>query len=102
MVLGAAVVPECDRIRLPLETHAQLGGFHVAVEHFEYRVAFSRAQTDDVRGEKTIHEQTFPPRLWMRPDNRMLGARISLAAIVVAVAATVVLLAVVHRCEPID
>src|SRR5215831_18274816 len=102
MVLGAAVVPECDRIRLPLETHAQLGGLHVAVEHFEYRVAFSRAQTDDVGSEKAIHEQAFPPSLGMGPDNRMLGARIGLAAIVVAVASAVVLLAIVNRSEAAD
>src|SRR5262249_9491495 len=97
MVLGAAVVQECDGIRLPLETHAQLGGFHVAVEHFEYRIAFGRAQTNDVRGEKTIHEQAFSPSLGMGPDNRMLGARIGLAAIVVAVASAVVLLAILVR-----
>ena len=38
----------------------------------------------------------------MGADHRVLGARIGLAAIVVAVAAAIVLLAVVHRGEAVD
>src|SRR5262249_12538006 len=101
MVLGAAVVPECDRICLPLETHAQFGGLHVPVEHLENRVAFARAQADNARGEEAVREQAFPTRLGMRPDDRMLGTRINPSAIVIAVAAAVVLLAVVDRREAV-
>src|SRR5436305_8006307 len=38
----------------------------------------------------------------MRPNNRMLGTRIDLSAVVIAVAATIMLLAIMDRCEPID
>src|SRR5262249_46588499 len=39
MVLRAAVVPKCNRIRRPFEAHAQLRGLNVPIEHFENRVA---------------------------------------------------------------
>ena len=95
MVLRAAVVPKCNRARRPLEAHAELGGLNVPIEHFQNRVAFALAQTDDVRGKKAIHEQAFLTCLGMRPNNRMLGTRIDLSAVVVAVAATIMLLAIV-------
>src|SRR5262245_48724128 len=44
VVLGAAVVPERNRVGLPLEAHAQLGRFDVPIEHFEDRVAFALVQ----------------------------------------------------------
>ena len=56
MVLRAAVVPKCNRIRRPFESHAQLRGLNVPIEHFENRVAFTLAQTNNMRGEEAIHE----------------------------------------------
>src|SRR5262249_38084496 len=92
MVLRAAVIPKCNRVRRPLKAHAQLGGLNVPIEHFEYRVAFALAQTDNFRSEEAIHEQAFPTSLGMRPNNRMLGTRIDLSAIVIAIAAAIMLL----------
>ena len=57
MVLRAAVVPKCNRVRRPLEAHAQLRGLNVPIEHFENRVAFTPVQTHNVRSEEAIHEQ---------------------------------------------
>src|SRR6266516_5803335 len=54
MVLRAAVVPKCNRVRRPLEAHAQLGGLNVPIKHFENRVAFALAQTGNMRGEEAI------------------------------------------------
>src|SRR5947209_17928847 len=102
MVLRAAVVPKCNRVRRPLETHAQLGGLKVPRKHFENRVAFALAQTDNMRGEEAIHEQAFPTCLGMRPNNWMLRSRIDSSAIVIAVAAAIMLLAIVDRCEAIN
>ena len=56
MVLRAAVVPKCNRVRRPLEAHAQLGGLNVPIEHFQNRVALVFVQTDNMRGEEAIHE----------------------------------------------
>src|SRR5260370_16281614 len=102
MVLRAAVVPKCNRVRRPLEAHAQLGGLNVPIKHFENRVAFALAQTDNMRGEEAIHEQAFPTCLGMRPNNRMLGTRIDLSAVVIAVAAAIMLLAILDRCQAIN
>src|SRR6266700_4022356 len=55
-----------------------------------------------MRGEEAIHEQAFPTCLGMRPNNRMLGTRIDLSAVVIAVAAAIMLLAIVDRCEAIN
>src|SRR5215475_13108605 len=70
MVLRAAVVPKCDRVRRPLEAHAQIGGLDVPIEHFENRVAFILAQADDVVGEKAINEQAFLTRFGMSANAR--------------------------------
>src|SRR5262245_47620976 len=94
MVLRAAIVPKCNRVGRPLETHTQLGGLDVPIEHFENRVAFALAQTDNVRGEEAIHEQAFLTCLGVRPHNRMLGTRIDLLAVVITVAPAIMLLAI--------
>src|SRR5262249_20519524 len=83
MVSRAAVVPTCNRARRPLEAHAQLGRLNVPIEQFQKRVAFALARTDNVRGEEAIHEQAFLTCLGMRPNNRMLGTRIDLSAVVI-------------------
>src|SRR5262249_17028890 len=92
MGLRARGVPKCNRARRPLATHAQVGGLNVPIEHFQNRVAFALARTDNVRGEEAIHEQAFLTCLGMRPNNRMLGTRIDLSAVVITVAATIMLL----------
>ena len=102
MVLRAAGVPTCNRVRRPLEAHAQLRGLNVPIEHFENRVAFTLAQTDNVRGEEAIHEQAFFTCLGVRPNNWMLGTRIDFSAVVITIAGTIMLLAIVDRCEPIN
>jgi hypothetical protein len=72
------------------------------IEHFEERVAFTFPQTDNMRGEEAVHEQAFLARLGMCPNNGMLGTRINLAAIVIAVAAAIVFLAIMDRTEPVN
>src|SRR5262249_53221911 len=102
VMLSAAVVPECHRIRLPLEAHAELGGLYLSIKHFENRITFTLSQTNNMRGEEAIHEQAFPTSFGMRADNRMLGARVSLAAIVIAVTTPIVLLAVVDCAQAVN
>src|SRR5262245_18244630 len=102
MVLGAAIVPECHRIRLPLEAHAELANLHLTLKYFEDRIAFALAQTDNMRGEEAVHEQALPAGFGMRANNRMLGACVSLAAIVITVAAAIVLLAVVDCGQTVN
>src|SRR5215469_3834186 len=88
MVLRAAVVTKCNRVRRPLEARARLGGVNEPIEHIQNRDAFAVSRTDDVRGEEAIHEQAFLTCLGMRPNNRMLSTRIDLSAVVITVAAT--------------
>src|SRR5215470_11626684 len=102
MVLRAAVVPKCNRVRRPLEAHAQLRGLNMPIEHFENRVAFTLVQAYNVRSEEAIHEQTFLTCLGVRPNNWMFGTRIDFSAVVISVAATIMLLAIVDCCEPIN
>src|SRR5262249_36194208 len=102
MVLSAAVVPECHRIRLPLEAHAELGRLHLPIEHVESRVAFILTQTDNMRGEEAVHEQAFPAGFGMRPNNRMLSARVNSSAVIVSVPTAIVLLAIMQSGQTID
>jgi len=102
MVLCAAVVPKRNRVRLPLEAHTQLGGLHLPIEHFKDRVTFTLAQTDNMRGEEAVHKQAFPASFGTRPNNRMLGTRVNLAAIVITVATAIVFLAVMDCGEAVD
>src|SRR5262249_25900505 len=59
MMLGAAVVPERDRVRLPAKAHAELRRLDVAKQHGEDRIALVAAHADDAGGEEAVHEQAF-------------------------------------------
>jgi hypothetical protein len=96
MVLRAAVVPERDRVRLPLEAAMQFRRLDVAVEHLQYRVALLLAQLHDAGGEGAVDEQCLAPGHRMGADQGMLLTRVLLAP-VFGVPSAVDMLAVVDR-----
>src|SRR5665647_2103139 len=53
-VLGAAVVPERDRILAPAEAALEQRIFHVLVEVFQDRAALVAGDADDVAGETAV------------------------------------------------
>src|SRR5262245_8130776 len=80
-VLGAAVVPEGDRVGLPLEAHRELGRLDVAPEHLQDRIALAFAEADNAGREHPIYEQDLPARDRVGAHDRVLGTRIRLAGI---------------------
>src|SRR5688500_3676964 len=92
-MLGAAVVPERHRARLPAEAHLELRRLDMAEQRLQEAVALVLGEADDAHREETVDEQHLLARDGMRAHHRVLGARIDLAAVVVAVAAAVELLA---------
>src|SRR6516162_4729336 len=62
VVLDAAIVPKGDRVRLPLEAHAELRRLDVPIEHFQDRSTLEPMQTDDPCGEYAANEQALSPR----------------------------------------
>ena len=56
-MLGAAIVPKCERIRLPVYSAGQAMGLaYVIKQHVQYRLAFRRVQPLDVRRESAVDE----------------------------------------------
>src|SRR5262249_17795602 len=97
VMLNAAVVPKCNRVRLPVEAHAELGRFDVPIEHLKDRVTLVLLKADNARREEAVDEKAFLAGHWMGPNDRMLGARIRLAAIIIAISSAKVLLTIVDR-----
>src|SRR5215469_16480273 len=71
-MLGAAIVPECDRAGVPSKAALKLGIFDVPEEHLENRVALALRQLHDFSGEHPIHVKCLAPRVRMSPYHRML------------------------------
>src|SRR5712672_43225 len=101
-MLDATVVPECNRVRLPLEADAELGRLDVAIEHLKDCVALVLPQADDARRECAVDEQALFPGDWMGPNNRMFGAGKCLAGIINPVSPTIDVLAVMNRAQSVD
>src|SRR5262249_25067264 len=51
LMLGAAIVPKCDRVGLPPEAHAELRRFDMLVKHLQDGIAFGLLEAGDAHGE---------------------------------------------------
>src|SRR5262245_49657900 len=76
-VLGAAVVPEGDRARLPAETALEQRVLHMLVQVPQDGVALVDRHAEDARGEAAVDVERLLPGPRMRSDHRVLGARIA-------------------------
>ena len=102
-MLGAAVVPERQRVRCPLQPAPQpWRGVDVPVEHVQHRPALASGQPLDVRREALIHEEDLPPRLGMARHHRMFVARIAARRRLGLVGADVRNRPVVNRRQPVE
>src|SRR5260370_15565364 len=68
IMLGAAIVPECDRMRRPTETHVPMRPRDMVVKEFQHAAAFSRRHFVNVTGELAIDEQRLAVALRMTHD----------------------------------
>ena len=75
-MLRTAIIPERDRVFLPMEANLKLRRFNVLDEKIEQTAGFRTLQFLDAGGENTIDEQSLPPGFRMGTYQRMLGARI--------------------------
>src|SRR5260370_32144314 len=57
IMLGAAIIPECDRMRRPAETHVPMRPRDMVVQEFQHAAAFGRRHFVNVTGELAIDEQ---------------------------------------------
>ena len=81
-VLDAAVIPERNGIRPPLEAHAQFRRLDATIQHPQDRVAFVLAKSNNPCREISVDEEALLPGDRMRPNDGELGARKCLAGIV--------------------
>src|SRR5439155_12730326 len=77
-VLGAAVVPERNRVLAPAEAALEQRVLRMLVEIGQDGIALVAGDTDDEAGEAAVDIERLPARHRMGADDRMLGARISL------------------------
>src|SRR5712692_6745330 len=102
MMLDAAVVPERDRVHLPAEPALELRRLDVTIEELEQRVALGPLELHDLRGEAAVDVEPLLARHGVRANDGMLGFRERLALVVDAVAATIDVLALVHRGQRLE
>jgi len=70
-MLGAAVIPECNRVRAPPEAARPLVTADMAIEKFQECVAFAAGEFIDVAGEIPIDEDAAPPAFGVTDDDGM-------------------------------
>ena len=59
VMLGAAVVPKRNRVRLPLETHGKFRCLDMPIQHLQNRVALLAAKADNMAATTAITARTF-------------------------------------------
>src|SRR5437868_8340602 len=103
-VLGAAVVPEGDRVFAPAEAALEQWIFRVLVEIGENSIALVLGDADDVTRKAAVDIERLLARHRMDADHRMLGARIGglIGDAVIGVEPAVDGFAVVQRGEPVE
>src|SRR5215468_2349569 len=102
VMLDTTVIPKCNRIRLPLEAHAQLGRLDVPIQHLENCVALALLQADNSCREEAVDEKALPPGYRVSPNHRVLGARECLASVVYAVPSPIYMFAVMNCGEAVQ
>src|SRR6185369_6543645 len=70
-MLGAAVIPEGDRMLAPVEAHLPLGALDVLEQELEQRIALHRRQIVDVRGLAAIDVDELAAGPGMHRDDRV-------------------------------
>src|SRR5262249_62314884 len=96
------VVQKANGVGLPVEPHAELGRFDMPIKHLKDRVALVLLKADNTRRKEAVDEEAFLAGHWMGPNDRMLGPRIRLAAIIIAISSAKVFLAVMDRGKAVD
>src|SRR5713101_3052096 len=84
IMLGAAIVPECDRMRRPAETHVPMRPRDMVVKEFQHAAAFSRRHFVNVTGELAIDEQCLAAAFRMTTDDGVNGDWIDIGVLVKA------------------
>src|SRR6266566_10079615 len=75
-VLGAAVVPERNRVLGPAEAALEQRIFRVLIEIVQHRIALVARDADDVPREAAVDIERLLAGHGMGANHRMLGARI--------------------------
>src|ERR1700756_2740509 len=103
-MLGAAVIPEGDRILGPAEAALEQRVLCVLVEIAKDRVALVAGNADDVAREAAVDIERLLARYRVRAQDRMLGARIArlVGDAVIGIKATISLLAIMQRGQTIE
>src|SRR5262249_30672308 len=70
-MLGAAVVPECDRVLAPVEAHLPLRVLDVLEQEAEDGVALLARYAVDLRGLAAVHVEKLPAGPGMHGDHRV-------------------------------
>src|SRR5260370_40262518 len=78
-VLGAAVVPERDRVLDPAEAALEQRIFRVLVEIGQHRIALVSGYADDVTGKTAVDVERLLARHRMVAHHPVIGARIGRA-----------------------
>src|SRR5262249_4410400 len=86
-MLGAAIVPESNRMRRPAKAHAPVRTRDVIAEEFEHAAAFARRHFVNVAGELAVDEQRLAATFGMADDDRMHRDRIGVGGLVEAAGA---------------
>src|SRR5438105_7801756 len=84
VMLGAAIVPECDRMRRPAEAHVPMRPRDMVVKEFQHAAAFGRRYFVNVTGELAIDEQRLAAAFRMTTDDGVNGDRIDIGVLVIA------------------
>ncbi len=74
-MLRAAIVPQGNRIFLPLEAAMKLRSSGLLKQHVEQGSAFRRSHADNPPGKPTINEQRLPSGHRMSPHHRVDSLR---------------------------
>src|SRR6266550_7535796 len=78
IMLGAAIVPECDRMWRPAETHVPVRPRDMVVKEFQHAAAFSRRHFINVTGELAIDEQRLAAAFRVTNDDGVSGDRVNI------------------------
>src|ERR1700720_1634132 len=76
IMLGATIVPHCDRVWLPAPAHGELRPVHVIKQKLQKVVAFFLRESLNGGRKSFVDKKTILARLRMSSDHRMKHRRI--------------------------
>src|SRR5262245_17065420 len=96
MVLDAAVVPESDRVWLPLEPRTEFRRLDMPVKHLKDRGALALLEAHDSSCEDAVDEEALLSSDWMGPNNGVFGPGVCLTRVVNIITRTIDMFAIVN------